>query len=135
MSRLDDLLTLRRQIEIEIERERSAAVRIKALSAAVLHVTTRGTWNERVIAATCHHFAVDVDRVRGGHRDRNTVDARHTAMWLIRDAGRSYPEIGAELGMDHTSAISGVRRVEKTERLLATAYTIRRSLTGEEAVA
>lgn len=133
MSRLDDLLALRRQIDEEIEREHAAIHRHQSLANRVTIATTRASWSQQVFNAACKHYGVTADDVLSGRRDRPTLDARHTAMWLMRDAGRTYPEIGNELGMDHTTAINGVRRVEGNARLLATAVSIRAALTGEEA--
>lgn len=133
MSRLDQLLALRKQVDDEIAREHAAIVRTRKLSTHVVVTTTRGSWSQRVFAAACQHFGVDADEVIDGSRRTSHVDARHVAMWLMRDSGRTYPEIGRQLGMDHTSAIHGVRRIEGDERLLATACAIREQLTGEAA--
>jgi chromosomal replication initiation ATPase DnaA len=133
MSRLDELYALRKQVDDEIEREHAAITRARRLSCRVVAVTTRGSWSQRVFDASCHHFSVTADDVLSGKRDRVHVDARHVAMWLMRDAGRSYPEIGNEIGVDHSTVMNGVKRVEGDERLLATACEIRAALTGEAA--
>jgi chromosomal replication initiation ATPase DnaA len=36
--------------------------------------------------------------------------ARHHCMWLLRQRGYSYPEIGRAMGRDHSSVISGIRK-------------------------
>ena len=133
MSRLDELYALRKQVDDEIEREHAAVRRARGLATRVVATVTRGSWSQRVFDASCAHFGVSADDVLGGRRDRVFVDARHVAMWLMRDADRSYPEIGNELGVDHTTVMNGVKRVEGDERLLATACAIRELLTGESA--
>nr|WP_281380856.1 helix-turn-helix domain-containing protein [Nocardioides panaciterrulae] len=94
---------------------------------------TRGNWSTRVFYAACEHFGVTPDHVLAGHRDKTSTNARHVAMWLMRDAGRSYPEIGSQFDMDHTTALNGVRRVEGDPQLLGAATQIRTDLTGENA--
>lgn len=133
MSRLDDLLQLRKEIDAEIDRERATQVRTRRLAVQAAATMTRGNWTTRVFYAACEHFGVTPDRVLDGNRSQASVNARHVAMWLMRDAGRSYPEIGAQLDMDHTTAINGVRRVDRDQQLLATAHLIRTALTGEDA--
>jgi chromosomal replication initiation ATPase DnaA len=36
--------------------------------------------------------------------------ARHHCMWLLRQRGHSYPEIGRAMSRDHSSVISGIRK-------------------------
>jgi chromosomal replication initiation ATPase DnaA len=60
---------------------------------------------------------------RGQHH--TIVDARHVAMELLRRDGLSYPSIARTLGLwDHTSAMHGVRRVMRDERLRALADAV-----------
>ncbi len=75
------------------------------------------------------------DRQHWATKARAIVDARHVFMWLLRQQGRSYPEIGAELGMDHTSAINGVKRVDGDPLLRDAAAAVHQKLTGEMAAA
>jgi chromosomal replication initiation ATPase DnaA len=39
--------------------------------------------------------------------------ARYEAMWEMRQAGRSYPQIGEFFGRDHTTVLHGVRVHER----------------------
>ena len=133
MSRLDDLLALRNQIDKEIEIEHAAIERTRQIRRTAIVALTRGSWNTRVFAAVCAHYNVNGDLILGDTRDRRVLDARHVAMWLMRDAGRTYGEIGSEMGRDHSSVINACRRVDRTPRLLAGATEIRTLLTGEEA--
>lgn len=131
MSRLDQLVALRRQIDAEIEREHAAIIRQQNLRRTALVAITRGSWNTRVFAAVCDHYDVDGDAVLGGSRSRAATDARHVAMWLMRDADRTLTEIGDEMDRDHTTVLNAVRRVDRTSDLLTVATEIRALLTGE----
>jgi len=53
--------------------------------------------------------------IMGAGRGVRLAKARHIAMWLARRySGRSFPEIGRLMGgRDHTTVISGVRRVDR----------------------
>ena len=133
MSRLEELVNLRTQIDAEIERERVAIARAKALRRTALAAITRGSWTTRVFAAVCQHYSVSGDDVLGDSRTRYITDARHVSFWLMRDAGRTYTEIGGEMGRDHTTVMNGVRRVDASPDLLAVAGEIRALLTGEVA--
>lgn len=133
MSRLDDLIALQREVTDEIARERAALARVKRIRTRAAATMTRGTWSTRVFYAACDHFGVTPEHALEKRHDQPSVRARQVAMWLMRDAGRTYPEIGKELDMDHTTAINGVRRVESSPLLLATAREIRAALTGEDA--
>lgn len=133
MSRLDDLIDLRRQIDAEIERERVNAARATKLRRTALVAISRGSWTTRVFSAVCQHYDVSGDDVLSDARARYVINARHVAIWLMRDAGRTYSEIGREMGRDHTSVIHACRRVEGRPDLLAVAAEIRGLLTGESA--
>ncbi len=134
-TRLDELISLRQELDVAIEHERATQARTRLLLTRVHVATTRGSWNTRVFAAACRHFDVTGDAVLSGARDRQTLAARHVAMWLMRDAGRSYTEIGRELGCDHSTVIHAVRRINADDPLLATAHMLRSALTGEDSAA
>jgi hypothetical protein len=74
----------------------------------------------------CAEMDVDPKQIIHGGRTKQLADLRHVAMWVCRAAlGASYPEIGKALGgMDHTSVIHGVQRVEKTPRLRTQAEAV-----------
>lgn len=135
MNRLQQLEQLRARIDVEIEREKIAAARQAELLKQTSTALTRGSWSQRCFTATCLYFAVDPDDVLDGGRARAVVDARHVAMWLMRDGRRSYPEVAAEFGCDHTTVMNAVRRVNDTPALKAAAHTVFVTLTGEEPAA
>jgi chromosomal replication initiation ATPase DnaA len=137
MSRLDQLLNLRDRIDAEIEREKRALARLaRVRSQSVAVLATGGSWSERVIAAAARRFNLEPEDLDGATRgDVDVVRARHVAAWLLREAGRSYPEIGKALGRDHTTAINSVRRVEETPALMAVAVDLREGLLGQAGAA
>lgn len=69
----------------------------------------------RTVALACGVSPVDV---RSPRRDRYTVLARHTGMWLVRRSMHlSYPAIGRAFGRrDHTSVMYAVSRIEACMR-------------------
>jgi hypothetical protein len=74
----------------------------------------------------CEALEVTPQQLLYGGRCKSLANARHIAMWVCREAtGASYPEIGKALGgMDHTSVMHGVRRVDKAPRLFEQALAI-----------
>lgn len=121
MSRLDDLLVLRVAIDNEIARERGYLERRRQLNERVTVALTRGTWSTRTFAAVCAYFEVDGDTLLSRSLAREVVKARHVAMWVMRQGGQSYSHIGRELGVDHSTVMNGVRRVDKSPDLLSDA--------------
>ncbi len=68
--------------------------------------------------AECYGFySADEILVRDKHK--SICEARSVAMWLARRKfGLSYPELGREFAMDHTTCMNAVRRVENAGGLL-----------------
>jgi len=59
------------------------------------------------------------DEILRRGRSKSVCEARHVAIWLARRKfGLSYPELGREFGLDHTTCMNSVQRVEKAEGLL-----------------
>jgi chromosomal replication initiation ATPase DnaA len=56
-------------------------------------------------------FHVHPTMLIGRDRHQTVSLARHVAAYLFRCDGLSYPEIGREMGRDHTSAMSSVKRI------------------------
>ena len=51
--------------------------------------------------------------LRSNQRTKNVAEARHIAVYLIRQlTNLSLPDIGLELGRDHTTILSSVRKIE-----------------------
>lgn len=57
-------------------------------------------------------------------RLRCYAEARQIAFWLLREAGLSYPQIGAALNRDHTTVLHGVTKVDADPWLQALARRI-----------
>lgn len=68
---------------------------------------------EAILLEVCIQYRVTRAELVGKQRDGEYVRPRHVAAWLLRQTGRSYPQIGRTLGgRDHTSAMYAVRRIE-----------------------
>lgn len=50
--------------------------------------------------------------------------ARLVAYWVLREAGLSLPGVGRLMGRDHSTVLSGCRRVEATPDLEAVAWEL-----------
>lgn len=66
-----------------------------------------------MLNSVCQHFCVTREQLTGKDRHASLALARQVASWLLRERGYSYPEIGAMLARDHTTIMSGVRKVER----------------------
>lgn len=61
---------------------------------------------------TCEQFGVSIGEMISHRRQRHLLVPRHIAMMLCQKLTlASYPEIGRAFDRDHTTIISGVRRV------------------------
>lgn len=86
--------------------------------------------------AVADYYNVDVGDMLSARRTKNIVKPRHVAYYLCKKLTlKSYPEIGRRFGgRDHTTAISGIRKIEtlrKTdEQLDSDIRTIASSLGG-----
>lgn len=56
---------------------------------------------------------VDVADMMGRSQRKSVATARHVLAWALRQQGKSYPEIGAALGRDHTTILSALRSIER----------------------
>lgn len=56
-------------------------------------------------------FNLAPEVLMGRARRRAVAIPRFIAFQLAREAGKSYPKIGNHFGRDHTTALSGVRRL------------------------
>jgi chromosomal replication initiation ATPase DnaA len=85
-----------------------------------------GACSRRIIEAAAAHFNVTVADVLGPSRLRRLVEARHVAMWLLREMrGFSLPRIAKYLHRgDHTTALHGIKHCEETPALKAAALEI-----------
>ncbi|MBQ6832115.1 MAG: chromosomal replication initiator protein DnaA [Oscillospiraceae bacterium] len=67
-----------------------------------------------IISQVCKFYSIDETVLRGTLRNKGTAEARQVAIYLIRKlTNLSTPEIGKELGKDHTSVLYSINKVEK----------------------
>lgn len=64
------------------------------------------------LSAACAEAGISVGDAQGPCRRRDLAKLRFHVMWLLRQAGWSYPRIGKRLNRDHTAILHGVRRWE-----------------------
>ena len=71
-----------------------------------------------IIEYICRYYDVDAEQVRGQGRKRDLMEARQTAMYLIRRmTNLSLNDIGKEFGdRDHTTVLHSLDQVEKKMR-------------------
>lgn len=105
-TRLAELLRMRGFIDREIQAERQAI----AASGAT-----------HLIQAAADLYGTTPSAIQSRANFREVVNARMVACWLLRQAGKSYPEIGRAVCRDHSTAISACRAVEKDPSKLAMA--------------
>ncbi len=69
----------------------------------------------RIIEAVCKKYNVTRVEILSARRTANIVRPRHVAMYLAKQLTlRSYPAIGRAFGgRDHTSILSGVRKITR----------------------
>ena len=66
-----------------------------------------------IISQVCKFYSVEETVLRSNQRTKNVAEARHIAVYLIRQlTNLSLPDIGMELGRDHTTILSSVRKIE-----------------------
>lgn len=65
----------------------------------------------RILAVAADAFHVHPNDLLGDDRHQTVALARHVAMYLFRLERLSYPEIGREMNRDHTSVMSGAKRI------------------------
>ena len=73
----------------------------------------RSTSPEEALQAVAEHTGVDVEALKGPRRDKRTVQARHIAMYLLREESQlPSTKVGEVLGgKDHSSVLYGQRKV------------------------
>lgn len=76
------------------------------------------------IRAICEQVAgyygfAGADDILVRDKHKSIWEARSVAMWLARRKfGLSYPELGREFGMDHSTCMNSVRRIDQAAGLL-----------------
>lgn len=132
MNRLEHLRNLHARIQTEIDREEAYLRRMASVRTDYRAHVSRADWTTRVIVTTAKHYEIPPEDIVGPGRKAKATEARHVACWLLRDAGRTYPEIGRRIKRDHTTAINAVRRVDTNPELMEVAIQVRSLLLGDE---
>jgi chromosomal replication initiation ATPase DnaA len=67
---------------------------------------------ERAMSIVAKRYKIRPSALLTKNRTRPISWPRHEVFWLAHNAGQSLPNIGKYFGMDHTSVLYGIRRVE-----------------------
>lgn len=114
--RLAELLRMRRFLDLEIADERRRIA---------------GDVSPALIQAAADLYGTTAEEVRAGSSDRAAVRARMLSCWMLRETGKSFPEIGRLFGQDHTTAMHACRVIGSDPSRLA----LGRRLLAEEVAA
>ena len=71
----------------------------------------------RVLTISAALFSVPIERLHQRFRHRDVTSARYVAAWLLSRRHWASTKIGAYLGLDHSTVLHGIRRVETTDYL------------------
>ena len=75
-----------------------------------------------IISQVCKFYSIDEAVLRSNQRTKTVAEARHVAVYLIRQlTNLSLPAIGMELGKDHTTILYSVEKIEKALQVGGTA--------------
>jgi chromosomal replication initiator protein len=98
------------RINIELARKALAALTPTAVSPSD---------PQEIVQAVCEYYGVSVQQITGKSRAKPIAEARHIAMYILREDGElALKQIGLQLGhRDHSTVIHGIQKVT---RLLAT---------------
>ena len=67
-----------------------------------------------IISQVCKFYSIDESVLRGTLKNKGTVEARQVAIYLIRKlTNLSLPDIGKELGKDHSTIHHSIKKVEE----------------------
>ena len=87
---------------------------------AIEDVTRKGTdipKPDNIILQTAKYYSLKPEDLKGNNRSKNTAMARQIAMYLMRQlTNLSLNDIGRELGRNHTTALSSIRKIEDLMR-------------------
>ena len=67
-----------------------------------------------IISQVCKFYSIDETVLRGTLKNKGTAEARHVAVYLIRQlTNLSTPDIGKEFNRDHTTILYSIEKIEK----------------------
>lgn len=82
------------------------------------------TWLPALIEDVAKLYRTVPTEVMGRGREARIANARHTVYWSLREAGLSLPAIGRVMDRDHSTVLSGIRKVDADPGLLTVAYGV-----------
>ena len=72
---------------------------------------------DNIIRETAKYYSLKPEDLKGNNRSKNTAMARQISMYLMRQlTNLSLNDIGKELGRNHTTALSSIRKIEDLMR-------------------
>ena len=72
---------------------------------------------DNIIRETAKYYSLKPEDLKGNNRSKNTAMARQISMYLMRQlTNLSLNDIGRELGRNHTTALSSIRKIEDLMR-------------------
>ncbi len=73
---------------------------------------------DKIIKETANYFNLKPDDLKGNNRSKNPAMARQVSMYLMRNlTNLSLADIGRELGRNHTTTLSSIRKIEDLMRI------------------
>lgn len=92
----------------------SLSTRMKAMVLEDQSPLARPSRIKPVVTAVARYYGVTVRDIVCSCRTRKLVNPRQVAMYLARElTGQTYPAIGRVMDRDHSTIMSGVRRIAK----------------------
>lgn len=82
------------------------------------------TWLPALIENVAKLYRTIPEEVMGRGREGALPNARHTVYWCLRQAGLSLPAIGRVMDRDHSTVLSGIRKVDADPHLLTVAHAV-----------
>ncbi len=80
-------------------------------STEILHPDT-------IVTTICSYYDIKATQLKGAKRDSHLVRPRHICMYLLKETGLTYAEIGNLLGgRDHSTVMHAVEKIEKLASL------------------
>jgi len=76
---------------------------------------------DRILAIAASVFSLPVERLRERNRRYDVTSARYVAAMLLRRRRWTTTKIGELFGLDHSTIVSGLQKVENTHHLLVAA--------------
>ncbi len=84
-----------------------------------------------IIRETAKYYSLKPEDLKGNNRSKNTAMARQVSMYLMRQlTNLSLNDIGSELGRNHTTALSSIRKIEDLMRSDAEISAVIRDITS-----